>query len=483
MGKVIAVLYWVVFAASAVHAAPGDFMPPNWRDIKLSAVTTISFPLDNWRDVVSVAGRSSAAPEVRMIRGEKWITLNRDEVGMLGMSSQQMSDVIRQFSGSSVQVLANYSRENNQLRIHLVRMERRPDGKVYISYGDYTPHHGERFRAYRQFLTRAEKAIPGTPGFNPFKRFRCRNDADPSTCDNTDPVFYNIDGAGILTAIGYAMREYKAPTAWLAMSRSRLATRTESSGNFFRRRVKTFVEGFVRPTWYFIGPEQMIPAAVTETPIFTGQICVDSSHVRVISPTKTDCDAPEHYAYAGIWAQEWTGGNLPEAEAKIYEWSTERRGFTILAFALTLGPLFLGDPSTYGLLSTVSGSGGSITQAQDGFLGSTGDGFLTVTPPRSEQEEAFRAKIVNEHLTPDVDGGLPEVTKLYTGGCAKTQSGADCAAAGQDPGIVYRVDSYVESNLVMTARDRYDQCKLAGFTGDALQRCAAPMPAGVFGTP
>lgn len=471
MRKLIAVICWGIVSASLTHAAPGEFTP-QWMNIKLSDVTTIPIPKDNWRDVVSAGGRSSAAPELRMIRGEKWITLNRDEVGMLGMSSQQMSDAIRHFSGASVQVFAHYSPESTQLRIYLVRMERRPDGRIYISYGDYTPHHGERLKACRQFLTRAEKAVPGTPGWNPFGRFRG---------GNTDPVFYNIDGAGMLTAIGYAMREYKAPIAWLAIAQGRLATRTESSGNFFRRTVTTYVEGFVKPSWYLIAPEQMIPAAVSNTPIFSGQVCADPTHVVLKPDGRTGCDSPEHLVESGIWAQQWTGGNLPEAEAKIYEWSTTRSGFSILSFVLVGGPL-TGDGS-YGILRTVFGSGGSLTQAQDGFLGSTGDGFLTVAPPRSEQEAGMRAAIVDKHVAVNVDSGLAETRKMYVGNCATNQSSTECAVAGQDPGIVYRVDSYTEPNPVMTARDRYDQCKLTGFNGAALQRCAAPMPAGVFGTP
>jgi hypothetical protein len=288
-------------------------------------------------------------------------------------------------------------KEAAQLRIYMVRLERRPNGRIYVSTADFTPHHGEFYRAYQNYSTRPEKAN-GNPGWNPFRIFRG---------EDTDPVFYNIDDAGALVAIGHAMRLNRAPTAWLAWAEGRFDVWTETSGNIFKRRVTTHVDAYVKPKWYFLAPIQMSP-----TGGLIGQICVDPSLILVKPNGVRECDFPEHLAYSGVVASEWTGGNLPTAEQLIYSWSTTKSSWTVLSLSLA-GPLLGLDPGAYGLASTVFGSGGPLTQAQDGFFGPTGDGHLIPKVPTNEQVAGARQGVVTHHVAPGLNDGLNATQTMY----------------------------------------------------------------------
>ena len=221
----------------------------------------------------------------------------------------------------------------------MVRLERRPNGRIYVSTADFTPHHGEFYRAYQNFTTRTEKAN-GNPGWNPFRIFRG---------EDSDPVFYNIGEDGALVAIGHAMRLNRASTAWMAVAVPRIETRTETSGNIFNRRVTNIFEGFAKPGWYFIAPKQLValPAPIS------GQICVDPSLLVTSDRGTLTCDFPEHFAYAGVVASEWTGGNLPVSEDLLYHWEDTRRSWTVLSNALAADVFLPGSSGLYAAGGTV----------------------------------------------------------------------------------------------------------------------------------
>ncbi len=457
-----------LLATGTAIAAPGQFVT-QWANVRSTGVL---HPLDNWQDVASIAADPNGAPDIRMLQGELWITLNRSEIGMLGLSSENMSNVLRQFAGPTVQVLAHYSQDIAELRIHMVRVERRPDGRVYVSVGDFTPHHGEFYRAYRHFLTPGERAA-GRAGYNPFSSFR----GDP-----TDPVFHRIAPDAALVAIGHAMRLNRAPTAWLASSAVRTEVKQKKSGNIFRKKVKTTVNGYAKPQWSFIGPAEMLPEGGDGT---LAKICVDPGLIAIRpSDGKPTCDAPEHFAFAGIVASQWSGGNLPEGEDLIYHWSKTERSWTVLAYALFTWPIGgIFSAGAYGLANTVFHSGGSLTQAQDGFGGATGDGILNVLPADSDQVQGIRDGLKAHHVDPSFDAGLTATQQFYRGACPASSTSAQCAAAGLDPGMMFRPDSYSEANSTIELRNRYKACLQAGFAGDALQQCAAPQRTGVFSAP
>ena len=462
--KIALIVFAAVVSFTQALAAPGDFVS-TWATRQLGGAT-VRFPLGNWMDIANILEQRNGPPQVQMLQGERWIVLNRSEIGMLGLSSAQMSNTIKDLAGPRVQIFAHYSKESAQLRIHMVRLERRPNGRIYVSTADFTPHHGEFYRAYQNYTTRTEKATGG-PGWNPFRIFRG---------DDSDPVFYNIGEDAALVAIGHAMRLNRAPTAWLAWAEGRFDVWTETSGNIFSRRTTTHVDAYAKPRWYFVAPLPMSPA-----PGRIAQICVDSSLLITRSDGTVTCDFPEHFAYSGVVASEWTGGNLPTAEQLIYSWSDTRRSFTVLTFSL-VAPLLGLDTGAYGLASTVFRTGGSLTQAQDGFIGPTGPGTLIPTVPTTEQEAGARQGVLDAHVSPDLNVGLNATQTMYRGTCDPARTNAECLAASKDPGIVYRPDAFAVQNSVAETQRVFAACKAAGFTGAALQQCAAPQRDGLFGS-
>lgn len=125
--------------------------------------------------------------------------------------------------------------------------------------------------------------------------------------------------------------------------------------------------------------------------------------------------------------------------------------------------------------STALHSGGSLTQAQEGLFGSTGNGVLTVDlGAMSAQAQGLAQGVQNKHIRSAQGYNLGGSQTLFKGNCPEAYTVAQCTAAGLDPGTMWRGDSYHEVNTTLEMRTRYDDCKLAGETDADLQRCAAP---------
>ncbi len=511
----------VVLTATSVllpmqtYADSGQFVS-KWIKVRTTNTSNVYIPAGNWVDIGRVRGAGSSTPKMEMIKGQKWITLARDEVGMLGLSSGQVADVVKQFPGRTMQVFARYSPENSQLRVALIRMEQRPDGFVYVSKGDWTPHHGEFYKAYRNFLTPTEKADPNQIGYNPFQSFRG---------DNTDPVFYNISFSAALVAIGLAMRLNQAGAAWLAVSSSRLDVQTHESGNIFRKTVTTTVDGKTSPVWYFVSAPELQPYGGA-----SGQICASPAHVIPKSgggSGDTTCDASEHFVQAGVVASQWSGGNMPSQEDTVYHWETSNSSLSVFSYVVITFLLFwaggaaiaagAGDSATagaaaaaggtstgssaliggiftapefaglaagtYAVGSTGFGTNAGLTYAQGSYAGSTGAGVLSAPVASSDQEAGLKQGVRIKQISQPLTAGLSATRQLYLGNCPENMTTSECNAAGLTPGVVKRADTYLEENVTMLYRQRYAACISAGYTGVALNQCAAAVPSGAFTDP
>ncbi len=314
------------------YAEPWQFMPRSWQTVRVSLFSEVAFPLDNWREVAYLAP-SRDRPEafdLRMIDGEKWITLGREEVGMLGLSSDQISDLGRRFQGAAPIVFARYSPENAQLRVNVVKMERGVDGAVRVFIADFTPHHGERWRwMNRHYLTASEELDASRPGRNPFLAFLASpqpEDYSTRYCQDpdfrssplcTDPIFYRISWAGAQVAVGHAMRHYKAPIAFIAVPENRFTQRVTRSGGALRKKVKYEIDGYSKPRWYVALPKELQPRGTH------AQICV--------LPGASSCPDPRLVATSGVLVEEWKGGTMPANEDHIYHWEQTKKGWTVLA--------------------------------------------------------------------------------------------------------------------------------------------------------
>ncbi len=482
IARLLVVLVGVLPVAQPIgeaRAAGGQFNP-RWTSTPVSPTVTVRYPLDNWSLLGEIAGRGGGGYDLRMLQGERWITAGREEVGQLGLGSDVVSKLVMAFPGHAAMVFATYSPENAQLRIRVVKAERQADGRIRSYLGDFTPHHGERWAAQRHYLSASEAADPVRAGRNPFAVFR--------PADQTDPVFYNIGWSAAQVAVGHAMRLYNAPAGFIAMTDTRWTQVVTRSGNLLRQRVDTTTQAWVRPRWFVALPVDQQPYGVQAA------ICT--------LPGSTSCPTVEQLAQSGVSVTQWDGGNMPSPEDLLYSWTDSRSGFTVLAFALvtaafvwvaasvvtaglaseaisvfgagsTLSPLTVSALAggSYAVGSTLFGGGGALTSAQQGYLGSTGSGFLEITNFPDVHARSAADVAATRHIHGGVGAGLSGVSRLYRGACPEALAAQQCTDSALDAGRLPRPDTVAIHNNVIELRRRYAACFRDGFRGALLMRC------------
>jgi hypothetical protein len=191
-------------------------------------------------------------------------------------------------------------------------------------------------------------------------------------------------------------------------------------------------------------------------------------------------------ATSGISMVEWTGGNMPDTEEKVYSYVHSKSSFTVIAFTILTFAV------TWGLASALSGvvgmgaaaassslsalqvgligagiyagvavlGGASLTTAQAGWAGSTGNGVLTPDYGSMDQHQQRLVQgVKNKQINSRVGTGLAGVKSLYSGNCAENYTSAQCKAAGLDLGAMRRPDTYIESNTTLQMREAETRCK------------------------
>lgn len=426
---------------------------------------------------------SQAAFSWKMIEGERWITNGREELGQLGVPSNQISTRINAMPKTAAYVFANYSPENAELIIEVQKVEKSPNGQLIVSRADYTPHHGEFNRWKRDYLSPMEYADNTMLGNNPFQKFRGANN---------DPVFHNISWEAAGVAIGHAMRYADAHIAYIASDRSRIATHQKKSGGLFKKTITTYVDGYVKPQWFIATPMEVQPEGGVAS------ICVKSVGATGSYGNTSSCDSKYHLATSGVSIQSWSGGNMPELEQNVYSFVNKKSSFTVMAFAILTAIVTFGAASALiaaigpaaaasisatqaaliggGLYAGVAGlSGAGLTTAQSGWAGNTGDGVVTPDATNmSDHQVRLNQGIHNKQIASRAGTGLDGVKTLYSGNCPENWTNAQCVANGLDGGSMHRTDSYRESNVVFELRDAETRCKASGLTGKALAICTAP---------
>ena len=456
----------------------------NWINY---AGTLTPVPRDNWKNLGQAVWDKSGGFDMNMIHGERWITLARADAGGLGLSSREISDRMERFPANSTYVFAAYSPENAELRVEIHRIEKRPDGRIYIDQADFTPWHGEKWKAAGKYRTAAEESY-GLAGYNPFENFKGTS--------VTDNVFHNVGWSGAQVVIGHAMRHYGAMVGFIAVSKARTTQEVKTKGGAFKKTVTVTVKGWVKPDWFVATPVEM-----QQEGAMTAAICV----TRTATATETaSCDDAVHVAISGVSIVQWKGGNMPMDEEMVYQWTQKKSSFTIFFFAIILAVLTWGiatalmaaSPSIaasaasvglsaggvgtiagigYAIASTAMHSGGGLFQAQSGMFGATGNGVMKIDLAALSQQSRGLAKgIHNRHIQSAQGHNLTASRKLFKGACPEDKTVAECWGLSLDAGQMWRGDAYGEVNMTLDMRARYEECKGLGYTGAALMRCAAP---------
>lgn len=162
---------------------------------------SINVPKDNfalvgrsvWHAPTPAGGSGSVDFQmIRMIQGDKWITLGRETVGQAGVTNAQMSDQIARFPKNTDYIFAQYSPENATAHITIQRIEKTPSGMIEVRVADFTPWHGEYWAAAGDYRTSME-VLAKVPGHNPFLNFE--------GASKTDPLFHNITYGHLASAV------------------------------------------------------------------------------------------------------------------------------------------------------------------------------------------------------------------------------------------------------------------------------------------
>lgn len=504
IGRFVLILFaaWSALLPGLSAAANGEFMPPGWIKVRVGQTGEVWYPRDDFHAIAEIRPwLHGGGYDVRMLQGERWITLGREEVGMLGLSSDRIDGAVRSFSANPPIVIARYSPENAELRIAVIKIERGPDGAIRTWLGDFTPYSGERWRVYtRHYLTSQEAGNPDLPGRNPFAQFaatdpkNCPGSFNPPHADSpcTDPVFHDINWTAAVVAVGHAMAHYRAPIAFIAMSQSRFTQKKSSSGSLFKKTVKIEVDGYARPVWYVALPKEAQPYGQDAA------ICV--------IPGAQSCNDPDLVARAGVRVMRWEGGNMPATEDHLYHWEESHSSFTVLAYGIVVGLLSLAgapmlsnvldipsaakalfDTVAYIAESTALGGHGGPLSAQDGFYGATDSGYFdpnaTWAASGSEQARGMADAVKRKLIDAPLQNSLTGVREQYSGNCPESWTTAQCRAQGLDPGTLPRPDQYTPYNAPLALRAAYEKCREMGYAGAQLEQCAAPRASGVFSQP
>ncbi len=159
-------------------------------------------------------------------------------------------------------------------------------------------------------------------GYSPFENFKGAK---------TDNAFHNISWEGFGVAVGLAMRYSRAHIAYIAADKTRFTQNVKKSGGMFKKMVKTYIKGYVKPQWFVASLVNIQPEGGISS------ICVVSVRGKTSNGNTSTCDAPEHVASSNVSMVEWNSADMPQTEEMVYNYYQKKSSFTILTFAVTWG--------------------------------------------------------------------------------------------------------------------------------------------------
>ena len=386
------------------------------------------------------ASDSGIVIEREMYQGDRWITADQENVGMLGLTSQQVSNAIRRFPRNASYVFAQYSSENSTGRITVQKVEKTPTGVLQVYQADFTPWSGRLWKAQGKYRSASEISSQSA-GNNPFALF----EGPPG-----DPVFYNLNWSALVVAVGHAMRRYGASVGYISVDSiipNPPVTTCSGSAWGFKKKCTTTQTANASPVWYLATPVE-------------ASLAGEQTSYCVIN-TGAGCDDPAHVAYSGIVATLMNGGNMPSPAQQVAQTSSSKSGWGFftglldLVFTPALGPsmhtgttvggaggVLAGGIMAVNPLTSVAGTAGGTQAAQ-------------ANPPGSLMQQAQQA-VQGMHVAPQMAGaGFTGDNQLYHS-------------------AAWQTDSYVEYNGTAEMRQRYNACVQQGLSGAAAEQCAAP---------
>lgn len=486
------------------HASAGCGWYTRFGDRDKRGSIRIRVPRDNWRYIASMRNTGRVENYDFMVKGEGWITFGIEAVGQLGLDPSTVPLILsRDTNGNPPWVVARYFPEQAKLKIDVYKIIRDAGGVQTVYVSNFTPHHGEHWRASRRYLTASERRDITQGGFNPFEAFR--------GLDN-DPVFHNISWGAAQVAISHAMQYHDSVFTLYVETHNRMTQTQSTSGNFLRKTVTTTTTGYATPHYYLAMPLNMSPQRNSLDMSAIGMICVTGA---------TSCDNEAHVVTALIALEPVDGGNIPVIEEQLYRNVSSSSSWSTFAYALMTAALTYGAVSMYAAAAAggaTAGSvavdalatntaaaeaaaqaglgyagtstltqGGGLTSPQDGWMGrvgwdpsGVGNGSSAGAACSNPHCQGLYAAIQRRQITSDsldtgTNGNFKATNQITQGNCDPTWTVQACRDNGLDPGVtLYRPDSYIEARTAYQMKIREQQCKAQGLTGLPLRQCIAP---------
>lgn len=312
----------------------------------------------------------AAGPDgARSLQGtdEAVLLANRSAVALSKVSesplqAKDVASMVTMFPANIPFIYARFNPLDNTLRVDAFKLERTVENgqaRSGLYHAAFTPLHGDFWKASRAYIHPDAYRAGNTPGVNPFIRFhKAGSDS-----------FEGISLTGAQVAVGHAMRYLGAPVSILQVAEPRLSQETRKSGNAFRKKVTTIINGHAKPIWMISHPGTMVDRS-TAMPV--AGFCAPD-------PDRDNCALYET-ASSGVSFEVFEGGMLDSFEDT---WELDRKtksgwGFLTILLVAVIGSFLLAAVAPALGLGAGAGAGAS-SGAAAGMFGNMliSQGFIT----------------------------------------------------------------------------------------------------------
>lgn len=339
--------------------------------------TLVGVPKLNWQRISdSELQRIVNNSSMNLSGKETALTGNRSALA-LGLDSNKVVAALQTMPSNVPFVVGKYDPLNATFRIDVLKVERYVQNgvsKVGLYAAEFTPEHGDIWKAARYYITPAERASGTVVGRNPFASYA-----------QSDSLFHDISIQGAKVALGHAMRYVGAPTSLLMTFDTKIDVRTEGGGNAFIKKTTYIYEGHVTPKWYIGQPISVLRYETAEVP---ATICTTD-----VDATAGTCPIYAT-ASAGVAFENFSGGMLDNTTETHELKRDTQRGLTALgaiaisvlaSYAMTsMFNMIAAASSSTGATAGVAGSAGTVSTggvaASGSAAGATGASAAVSTP-------------------------------------------------------------------------------------------------------
>lgn len=449
--------------------------------------TPVAYPKLAWNKLTELPVTSPQTGETSLKEGSHATLLASRAAKALApdLSARDFALMVSAIPSNMPMVIGRYNPTDKTLRVDVFKVVKSLTGNgsgpsAGLYHAQFTPAHGDMWRAARAYIHPDAFKAGMTPGVNPFDGYM----------QGSSNLFHDISVEGGKVAVGHAMRLAGTAVGVLVVSNARLSVRQEDDGGWFVKTVTTIYTGHVKPLWLVALPPRFVTSYMQKVGV--AAVCVD--------PTVKSCPGYQ-VASSGVAFEQFEGGSLSDHED---EWEVDRDEQSGLGF---LGALLVAVIASFALMAVAAEIGLVAAAAEGPALGSFGNmlatsgllesasisqlmaigievagqaltmavisganmtsiinvnaglllGFISVSQGRAELNQSDLERKLNVKLSPLMTGDLvsaPLLTGVQStliGNCPAGSSLSSCNPAGT--GVLPHADQYAEQDLSGFLRD------------------------------